>query len=125
MARTGLFPAKLMVFLYSELVALNRLLIDPSSRYANSLRATGTVTAANPKSVMLPYRRSPVKGETGVNGFPRIDERHQTPRIAATPALTRVERIFETTPSAVTTAARIARSAPSTIVVWRVPAPAR
>src|SRR5207253_1267421 len=96
---------------YSELVALKRLLIDPSSRYANSLRATGTVTAAKPNSTMLPYRRSPVKGETGVNGFPRIEDRHQIPRIAASPTLTRVERMFEMTPSAVTTAARIARSA--------------
>src|SRR5207245_11620409 len=110
-----------MVFVYSELVAINRLLIDPRSRYANALRATGTITAANPNSVMLPYRRSPVKGETGVNGFPRIEERHQTPRIAASPALTRVDRIFETTPRAVTTAASIAKSAPNTIVRWRVP----
>src|SRR5437016_13652883 len=100
-----------MVFLYSELVALKRLLIDPSSRYANSLRATGTVTAAKPNSTMLPYRRSPVKGETGVNGFPKVEERHQIPRIAASPPLTRVESTVETTPSAAPTAARIATSA--------------
>src|SRR6266516_2505600 len=125
MARTGLLPEKLMVLLYWKLVARNILLIDPNSRLASSLKATGTITTASPNSTILPYRRSPVNGETGVKGFPRIEEKHQSPRTTASPALSQVERIFETTPSAVTTAARIARSAISTAVASRVRAPLR